>query len=73
MNTLLGFVHFYFKKHSITGLVLNIPLNNIPISYLQVLSYVLLYRYITCSPVSNDEIAGARPDIIIKVTAYVKA
>ena len=40
---------------------------------IQVLSYALLYRYITCSSVSNDDIAGARPDMNIKVTAYVKA
>ena len=38
-----------------------------------VLSYALLYRYIICSSIFNDEIAGARPDMNIKVAAYVKA
>ena len=37
------------------------------------LSSVLPYRYITWSSISNDEIAGARPDVNIKVSAYVKA
>ena len=41
------------------GTCFNIPLYNIPISYLKVLSFALLYRYITCSPVFDDETAGA--------------
>ena len=34
---------------------------------------LLLYGYNTYSSISNDEIAGARPDMNIKVAAYVKA
>ena len=49
----------------------NKPLYNI--SYLSEVLYALLYRCITCSSISNDEVAGARPDVNIKVTAYVKA
>ena len=43
------------------------------ISHLWVLSYALLYRYITCSSISNNEIVGAHPDMNIKVAASVKA
>ena len=39
----------------------------------QVVSDALLYRCIstTCSPISYAEIAGARPNMNIKVAAYV--
>ena len=33
----------------------------------------LLYRYINCSSISNDDNAGVRPDMNIKVVANVKA
>ena len=36
------------------------------------LSLGFVVRYITCSSISNDEIARARPGLNIKVAAYVK-
>ena len=71
MNTLLGPVHFYLRYNSVTERVLIYMYRSI--SYLKIVSYALLIAPITCSPIFNDLIAGARSNMNIKFAAYVMA